>query len=562
MVTAKDAFTGPEADKWIEADTLERTQLEALKCWRPVEDGELQPDDEVIPAVVIYSKKRCGRFKARLVALGNRQKQVLSSEIYSPTISAAANRFLLIEAAARGHHLRQFDISNAFIKFKAALTDERVFLRLPSHWSSSRKGDLVRLLKSLYGLKIAPRKWFDEYKKGLEADGWVMCEREPGLFRKKIGDGELLSAVYVDDTLLTGADPVTLDREMHKILSLFPGKVIPPEMEESTEVRDVLGVTVRYDREKRSVRFSMEQAIDRLLVKFRMQDAKARVSPCVPEDLAQGAKNEIFPLRSLVGGLQYIGTQCRPDIVFAVQRVARQQSEPTDAAVRAAKRVLAYLKGTKSVGLEYSPEIEAKFRETFSKVAADAGKELPDTVAFSDADFAGCTVTLRSTSGSILYHRGTPVAWSSKRQSVKALSTCEAEYVATYDTVRMSLAQGFLDWFMVDRSLPLTFVDSQSALCLSKTSLVTKRSKRINLRFHMVRDHAKDLCWVPTDLNRADPLTKKVPTHLYLKMFHPAAPDANGDEVDDGSDDEDLAPEAGKVVRAFYFNVDHGFGPR
>ena len=37
----------------LEADTLERTQLEALRCWRPVENGELQRGDEIIPSVVL-----------------------------------------------------------------------------------------------------------------------------------------------------------------------------------------------------------------------------------------------------------------------------------------------------------------------------------------------------------------------------------------------------------------------------------------------------------------------------------------------------------------------------
>lgn len=56
----------------------------------------------------------------------------------------------------------------------------------------------MRLIKSLYGLRIAPRKWFDEYRKGLEKLGWKMCEKEPGLFHK---NGMILS-VYVDDSLI------------------------------------------------------------------------------------------------------------------------------------------------------------------------------------------------------------------------------------------------------------------------------------------------------------------------------------------------------------------------
>ncbi len=355
MVTKKSAFSGPDATKWIEADTLERTRLEALKCWRPLREGEFDPaTDEVIPAVCIYSRKRCGRYKCRLVALGNRQKQVFSHEVYSPTISGGANRFLLVEAAAQGHHLRQFDVTNAFIQ--AALTDERAIVRLPAHWSKSPKGDLVMLLKSLYGLRIAPRKWYDRFSKGLKSLGWVMCPREPGLFRKELPSGTITMAIFVDDSLMSGPCPKTLDEEKSKALKLFPGTIIAPEMDGDVETRDVLGMVVKYDRPKRWLKMSMEQAVSKLLKKFNMDDCKPAPSPCVAGDLREGGSAESFPLRSLVGGVQYIAHQTRPDIVFATQRVARGQEAPTTSAVEAGKRILAYLKGTKDQGLEYSPE--------------------------------------------------------------------------------------------------------------------------------------------------------------------------------------------------------------
>ena len=151
----------------------------------------------------------------------------------------------------------------------------------------------------------------------------------------------------------------------------------------------------------------------------------------------------------------------------------------------------------------------------------NAGKaeSLPDLVGFTDSDFAGCAVALRSTSGTILYYRGCPVLWSSRRQSVKALSTCEAEYIGMFDLVKVSQSQGYLDWFLLDRKFPLMFADNQSAIALAKSSLVTKRSKHIELRFHVVRDHFGDFCYCPTDINRADPLTKSVPAKKYLQMF-------------------------------------------
>jgi len=500
----------------MEADNLERTQVEANKTWRPIEDGEITNTDEIIPSVVIYTRKRCGRFKARIVALGNRQTRVSNSEIYSPTVSHAANRYLVVEAAAEGYHLEQFDISNAFLK--ASLEDERVFLRLPKHWSSSPKGDVVKLLKSLYGLKVSPRKWFDLYRTTLEKDGWLMNPREPGIFRK---DGMILS-IYVDDSLLAGKDKQKVIAERDKILSWFPGKVIPPVLCGDVEVRDLLGATLRYNRDRRWCKISMEDAVDRLLKKFNMADCKSVATPCMHDnDLSQGKEVTTFPIRQLVGGLLYVAVITRPDISFAVQRVARCVTKCTDAVVKACKRILAYLKGTKDLGVEYSPENEENFRRIYSEIASRGGHgELPSTVAFTDSDFAGCAVTLRSTSGSILYYRGCPVVWSARQQGIRATSTCEAEYVACYDCIRIIEGQGFLDYVLKEGEFPLVFIDNMSALDMSRSSIVTKRSKHINLRFHVVRDYTKNLCWVPTDRNLADPFTKPLVGGKYLSLFH------------------------------------------
>ncbi|CAD7962993.1 unnamed protein product, partial [Amoebophrya sp. A120] len=317
---------------------------------------------EIIPTVCIYTKKRDGRYKCRLVALGNRQKLSLQGEIYSPTVSHAANRYLLVEAAARGWKVRQFDISNAFVR--AALGDEIVLCRLPKHnsWSKNKeKGDVVRLLKSLYGLKISPRRWYDEYSGRLKKLGWVVSEHEPGLFKKFAKDKqgkeqELWLAVYVDDNIISGEDDDLVAAEMNAILAEFPGKEILAEYDkEGNEIRDLLGAKLTFNAKKRVMKITCEDAIDKLLEKFHMKDCRAVVSPCLPNSHADldSPSNSTFPIRSLVGGMLYISCVARPDIAFAVQRVATQVASPTDQTVKDAKRILAYLKGTKSQGLEY-----------------------------------------------------------------------------------------------------------------------------------------------------------------------------------------------------------------
>ncbi len=524
QLTRKQVLESPDVAKWIEADTLERTQLEAMKCWRPVRSGEVTADDEIIPAVMVYTRKRDGRYKARLVALGNRQNQVLPSEIYSPTVSHAANRTLLIRAASRGDFLESFDISNAFILSMLNTDDndpnaEKVIVRLPPHWAEDgKRGDLVRLLRGLYGLRISPRRWFDTYAAYLKTLGWEMCPREPGLWRR----GQLLLSIYVDDTLMSGPNLLELRKARDQILSKFPGKIIEPVRNGKWLEWDVLGATLRYCREERRLEITMEHHIKKLLEKFRMQDCRIVSTPCTGASLVDEKTNETFPIRSLVGALQHISNICRPDITFAVQRCARHMLPKTSQkCVDAAKRILQYLKGTIDRGLLYSPENEEAFCARFREIARAGGREdiFDDFTTFSDTDFAGCSLSFRSTSGGIMYYKGTPIVWKSARQSIRAYSTCEAEYVGLYDSLRLSQGQGYLDWFLEEKELPIHFGDNQSSLALAKTSLPTKKSKHFMLRYSLVRDHCKSLCYCPTDDNRADPLTKAVPAQKYIQIF-------------------------------------------
>lgn len=242
--TWSQCMSGDDAVKRIEADTLERTQLEAAGCWRAAtqEDFDSMGDRfEIVPSCCIYTKKRDGRYKARLVALGNRQYASLSGEIYSPTISHAGNRCLLVEAASQGWKIAQFDISNAFIR--ASLEDECVLLRLPKHnnWSQDQhKGDVVRFLRSLYELKISSRRWYDCYKKFLLSIGWVEAPQEPGLFKKRVGTDTLWLACYVDDNIIAGNNPSLVAQEQARILKHFPGKEIFPEYNRrGDEIRDL-----------------------------------------------------------------------------------------------------------------------------------------------------------------------------------------------------------------------------------------------------------------------------------------------------------------------------------
>ncbi|GJU30394.1 ribonuclease H-like domain-containing protein [Tanacetum coccineum] len=108
--------------------------------------------------------------------------------------------------------------------------------------------------------------------------------------------------------------------------------------------------------------------------------------------------------RSLAGALQYL-TFTRPDLSYAVQQLCLYMHDPREPHFHAMKRVLRYLRGTTDLGLQL-------FRSSTSQLTA-----------YSDADWAGCPATRRSTSGYCVFLGDNLLTWSSKRQETLSRSS-------------------------------------------------------------------------------------------------------------------------------------------
>ncbi|RVW95453.1 Retrovirus-related Pol polyprotein from transposon RE1 [Vitis vinifera] len=146
-----------------------------------------------------------------------------------------------------------------------------------------------------------------------------------------------------------------------------------------------------------------------------MEEAKVMKTPMsssIKLDMDEKGKSiDSTMYRGMIGSLLYL-TASRPDIMYSVCLCARFQSCPKESHLSAVKRILRYLKGTMNIGLWYPKG------DNF------------ELIGFSDADFAGCRVERKSTSGTCHFLGHSLVSWHSKKQNSVALSTAEAEYIA------------------------------------------------------------------------------------------------------------------------------------
>jgi hypothetical protein len=150
-----------------------------------------------------------------------------------------------------------------------------------------------------------------------------------------------------------------------------------------------------------------------LMKKFNMADLKPMSTPMsMATTLDSDENGEVVDqreYRSTIGSLLYLMVT-RPDIQFALCLCARCQVAPRSSHRQVVLRIFRYLKYTLKFGIWYS-----------------ASSSL-DLVGFSDADFAGCGIGRKSTSGTCHFLGSSLACWSSLNQTSIAQSTTEAEY--------------------------------------------------------------------------------------------------------------------------------------
>eukprot|EP00253_Pinus_taeda_P031402 PITA_31402 len=162
-----------------------------------------------------------------------------------------------------------------------------------------------------------------------------------------------------------------------------------------------------------------------------MQECKATITPTIMGlKLSREDSSKDFDpslYKSIVGSLMYL-TTTRPDIMYAVSLIFRFMERPKEAHWQAAKRILRYVKGA--------------------------------------------------------------ISWASKKQSIVALSTAEAEYVAATAAACQAVWMRRMLSSLGQEQAKATviFCDNSSAIALSKNSVFHKRTKHIDTRFHYIRE--------------------------------------------------------------------------
>lgn len=195
-------------------------------------------------------------------------------------------------------------------------------------------------------------------------------------------------------------------------------------MEDQGDVNDYLGVHICKDPLTKTISMTQTGLIESIIHDVGLSinsNSKTTPAECVLHPDTSGApRKDAWNYRSVIGKLNFLAQNTRPDISFAVHQCTRFCTKPTALHELAIKHIVRYLVYTKDKGLLLHPDTSFTL------------------AMYVDADFAGlwhqqhsalrdCVL---SRTGFIITYCGCPIHWASKLQSEIALSTTKSEYIA------------------------------------------------------------------------------------------------------------------------------------
>lgn len=486
----KEAVNSHERNEWIAAMEAELNSIETNKTW---ELTNLPRNRKSIGSKWVFKRKlddqgRVVRYKARLVAQGFTQKYGIDyDEVFAPVARSTTMRLLLSIAGMKEFYVNQYDIKTAFLNGEL---QEEIYLRQPIGF---REGDKVyRLKKSLYGLKQAARVWNQTLHNVLVQNGCVQSLVDKCLYIRKQDDKILYLSIHVDD-LLSVSNCEKYEKDFMNIVS---SKF---ELTNLGNVKHYLGIDIEKDREGNFL-ISQEKYIDKIIEEANLESGKESKFP-LDTGYFRNYDEELLDTndqyRKLIGMLLYLSTNSRPDVAASVSILSQKIASPSKTDLNEVKRVIRYLKGTKTMKLALSDK--------------ERGGGL---MAYSDANWAEDRHDRKSNTGYFCTINGGALAWCCRKQDLVTMSSTEAEYVALSETCKEMLwIRRLCRELGVEDCLKLRiFVDNQSCMKITENDKFSNRTKHIDTKYHFIKDLAATgdlkLSYVNTIENIADMLTK------------------------------------------------------
>jgi hypothetical protein len=509
---------------WDASYKAEHDGLVNINTWDLLSEDEYQilkkmGKGGIMPTMAISTIKTNGqgepvRAKYRIVALGNLDPTKWSSEdCFAPVLSQLELRFLISLAVQNKCIPKTGDIQQAFCQ-STLPSNETYICSPPAGCPLTPKGFYLKLRKTLYGLKRSPRHFYELARKLLLELGFVQHPSSPCLFIGTLIPNEppIYLGLYVDDFIYFSKSEAV----EQKFKDEFTKKI---DIDWNGQIDYFLGIKFQCKRHQNndvSILMNQEAFIDTIVEQAQLQSdeistPKTPYRSGYPIDkiptIPQHATNSSYVdfMQKFIGSLNWLSISTRPDISTITNMLAKYTVIPSKGHIDAVKRVIRYLKGTKSKGILFTTapttKISAyvKFPIPTDKIISMCDSNWgPQDQSVPKTATQHTEIPLfhsRSVSGFLLWLGG-PIHWTSKRQSITARSSAEAEIYATDECTKSLLHLSYIvEGFNLITQLmnkPTTIYNDNTACIIWSKSMTTKGLRHLQMRENAVRESVQN----------------------------------------------------------------------
>ena len=533
----KTAMSCSDCEDWKKSIRKEINDLANMDTWTVVpRSTAMNENKNVLKSGLIFKVKEDGdgnftKRKTRFVCKG--YSEVYGQDYFnirSGVVDYSSARMLIALAAAEGAELWTYDVRNAFVSTEVP-EGEHFYCEAPQDVNDNELfGDMFTLpdgskgilkcTKCLYGSKNSPRRFWQKLQRTLEKGGFAATVQDQCVLvcgRTRHGGGTLRVAMWVDDLLVTttsSADKTWIDNLLQESFDLSDESGIEP-----TSL--YLGMKISRDYKLMTITLSTPALIDSLIKDLETKGhlgvhAAPKTHPMsgtklvALEDKSKALNESAYPYRNVVGTCLHLSRTTRPDITLAVSELSSYLTCYGDQHVNAANWLVLYLKGTKSLGITYHGNLPAHLKNKL--------------ITFSDADWAGDTVTRKSRTGYTLQLNLGPIEWYSKGQPIQSTSSCMSETIAAVEAAKAIIAARLLLFELGYRQPGSSrlYVDNEATCLNANGTNQSKRSKHFQIRTELLRVYTElgrvHVFKVHTDKNISDLHTKALLNDKFTDM--------------------------------------------
>ena len=524
-------------EKWGQAISTEITGLFDSDTF-DVNERPL-PADEIIPVKLALKTKLnsyggLDKLKARICLRGDMQiKDDFNS--WSPTASTRLLKCFIADAALNRTKIYQLDFIQAFIQSDV---QKRIFVILDKEYEkfcpklAKHLGRPLKLKKCLYGADFSGKSWYETLDEFLIKSLKFSRSRVEGcLYVYRNGTDWVKLINYVDDALyISNRDEVRVEFE-NKLKKRFNLSLLGI-------AKWYLGMRIR--QEKDHISIDQDQYVRNITSRFEKafkHPFKNKDSPLpttfipskkdCPQNDPQIKEVKLrfgnLNYRSVIGALLYVSCCTRPDIAYAVNKLAKFSNNPGIVHFRGLLHLIGYLKNTSTKGLRFFSNYEdSSIYKLLSE--HDISTTNQSVITFTDSSWNDCIDTGRSTGGNVTFNQGGAVDYGSHLPVPVAMSSGEAEYISaavacmrashlrmlTYD-MRFLGSENY-DGDNMNCEPARIIIDNEAAIAMAKCNKDTAGNRHVARRFHYVRQgtalNEHQFHWIGTKYQLADVLTK------------------------------------------------------